>query len=138
MESAPEILGIVVNMADYTIGADKGGAISMFDDFDIDYNQQKYLIETRVSGALTKPKSAIVIKKTLGIVVSPQTPSFNGATNTITIPSIAGVVYYNADTNAQISGSVIITETTEVEARPDTGYSFPHNTDADWTYVYSA
>lgn len=138
MESAPEILGIVVNMADYTIGADKGGQVSMFDDFDIDYNQQKYLIETRVSGALTKPKSAIVIKKTLGIVVSPQTPSFNGATNTITIPSIAGVVYYNADTNAQVSGAVVITETTEVEARPDTGYSFPHNTDADWTYVYSA
>lgn len=138
MESAPEILGIVVNMADYTIGADKGGQVSMFDDFDIDYNQQKYLIETRVSGALTKPKSAIVIKKTLGIVVSPQTPSFNGATNTITIPSIAGVVYSNAETNAQVSGAVVITETTEIEARPDTGYSFPHNTDADWTYVYSS
>jgi hypothetical protein len=138
MESAPEILGIVVNMADYTIGADKGGQISMFDDFDIDYNQQKYLIETRVSGALTKPKSAIVIKKTLGVVVSPQTPSFNGATNTITIPSVAGVVYYNAETAAQVSGAVIISETTEIEARPDTGYSFPHNTDADWTYVYSS
>ena len=138
MESAPDILGIVVNMADYTIGADKGGQISMFDDFDIDYNQQKYLIETRVSGALTKPKSAIVIKKTLGVVVSPQTPSFNGATNTITIPSVAGVVYSNAETGTQVSGSVIITETTEIEARPDTGYSFPHNTDADWTYVYSS
>jgi hypothetical protein len=138
MESAPDILGIVVNMADYTIGADKGGQVSMFDDFDIDYNQQKYLIETRVSGALTKPKSAIVIKKTLGVVVSPQTPSFNGATNTITVPSVAGVVYYNAETGAQISGSVVISETTEVEARPDTGYSFPHNTDADWTYVYSS
>lgn len=137
MESAPDILGIVVNMADYTIGADKGGQVSMFDDFDIDYNQQKYLIETRVSGALTKPKSAIVIKKTLGVVVSPQTPSFNGATNTITIPSVAGVVYYRTDTNAQVSGSFAITETTEIEARPDTGYSFPHNTDADWTYVYS-
>jgi hypothetical protein len=137
MESAPDILGIVVNMADYTIGADKGGQISMFDDFDIDYNQQKYLIETRVSGALTKPKSAIVIKKTLGVVVSPQTPSFNGATNTITIPSVAGVVYYDAASGAQRSGAVVITETTEIEARPDTGYSFPHNTDADWTYVYS-
>lgn len=138
MESAPDILGIVVNMADYTIGADKGGQVSMFDDFDIDYNQQKYLIETRVSGALTKPKSAIVIKKTLGVVVSPQTPSFNGATNTITIPSVAGVVYSNAETGTQVSGSVVITETTEIEARPDTGYSFPHNTDADWTYVFSS
>ena len=53
-------LGIMVNMADYTFGADKGGAINMFDDFDIDYNQQKYLIETRCSGALVKPYSALV------------------------------------------------------------------------------
>lgn len=58
-----DILGVVVNMADYTIGADKGGEVNMFDDFDIDYNQQKYLIETRCSGALTKPKSAIVIER---------------------------------------------------------------------------
>lgn len=54
--------GIVVNLADYNVGADKGGAVNMFDDFDIDYNQQKYLIETRCSGALTKPYSAIVIE----------------------------------------------------------------------------
>ena len=58
-----ELIGIIVNMKDYTIGADKGGAINMFDDFDIDYNQMKYLIETRCSGALTKPFSAIVLFK---------------------------------------------------------------------------
>lgn len=57
-----DLLGIVVNLADYNVGADKGGAINMFDDFDIDYNQQKYLIETRCSGALTKPYSAIAIE----------------------------------------------------------------------------
>ena len=57
-----DLLGIIVNLADYNVGADKGGAINMFDDFDIDYNQQKYLIETRCSGALTKPKSAIAIE----------------------------------------------------------------------------
>ena len=56
-----DVLAIVVNLADYNVGADKGGAINMFDDFDIDYNQQKYLIETRCSGALTKPYSAIAI-----------------------------------------------------------------------------
>ena len=56
------LMGIIVNPADYNIGADKGGAINMFDDFDIDYNQQKYLIETRCSGALIKPYSAIVIE----------------------------------------------------------------------------
>ena len=61
--SNKEVYGIIVNMADYTVGADKGGAVNMFDDFDIDYNQQKYLIETRISGALTKPFSAIVISE---------------------------------------------------------------------------
>ena len=59
--SEHEVAGIVVNLADYNIGADKGGAVNMFDDFDIDYNQQKYLIETRCSGALVKPYSAIAL-----------------------------------------------------------------------------
>lgn len=57
------LLGIIVNLRDYNIGADKGGAINMFEDFDIDYNAQKYLIETRCSGALVKPFSAIVIEE---------------------------------------------------------------------------
>ena len=57
-----ELLGIIVNLSDYNVGADKGGAINMFDDFDIDYNQQKYLIETRCSGALVKPFSAVAIE----------------------------------------------------------------------------
>lgn len=56
------LIGIIVNLADYNVGADKGGAVNMFDDFDIDYNQQKYLIETRCSGALIKPYSAIAIE----------------------------------------------------------------------------
>lgn len=54
--------GIYVNLTDYNVGADKGGAVSMFDDFDIDYNAQKYLIETRCSGALIKPYSAVAIE----------------------------------------------------------------------------
>ena len=56
------LMAIIVNLKDYNVGADKGGAVNMFDDFDIDYNQQKYLIETRCSGALTKPYSAIAVK----------------------------------------------------------------------------
>lgn len=56
------LMGIIVNMTDYNIGADRGGAVSMFEDFDIDYNQQKYLIETRCSGALIKPYSAIALE----------------------------------------------------------------------------
>ena len=57
------VLAIVVNLKDYNVGADKGGAVAMFEDFDIDYNAQKYLIETRCSGALVKPFSAIVIEE---------------------------------------------------------------------------
>ena len=57
------VLGIIVNLRDYNVGADKGGQVSMFEDFDIDYNAQKYLIETRCSGALIKPFSAIVLEE---------------------------------------------------------------------------
>ena len=60
-----DLLGIIVNLTDYNVGADKGGAVNMFDDFDIDYNAQKYLIETRCSGALIKPYSAIAIETNL-------------------------------------------------------------------------
>lgn len=56
-----ELLGVIVNLTDYNVGADKGGEVSLFDDFDIDYNQMKYLIETRISGALIKPYSAMTI-----------------------------------------------------------------------------
>lgn len=56
------LVGLIVNLSDYNIGADKGGAVNMFDDFDIDYNAQKYLIETRCSGALIKPYSAIALE----------------------------------------------------------------------------
>lgn len=57
-----ELAGIYVNLQDYNVGADKGGEVNMFDDFDIDYNQQKYLIETRISGALIKPFSAVCLE----------------------------------------------------------------------------
>lgn len=56
------LMGIIVNLVDYNVGADKGGAVNMFDDFDIDYNAQKYLIETRASGALIKPYAAIALE----------------------------------------------------------------------------
>ena len=70
MESKTDIYGVIVNFNDYTAGADKGGRVGMFDDFDIDYNQMKYLMETRMSGALTVPYSAIVLKKE-GTVTDP-------------------------------------------------------------------
>lgn len=70
-EAYKDVYGVIVNMNDYTAGADKGGSVNMFDDFDIDYNQMKYLIETRMSGALTVPYSAIVLKKE-EVVTPPQ------------------------------------------------------------------
>ena len=66
-EDGRPVLGLIGNLKDYTIGADRGGNVSMFDDFDIDFNQQKYLMETRCSGALTLPKSFIAI-------MGPKTP----------------------------------------------------------------
>ena len=70
--------GIIANLQDYNIGADKGGAVNMFDDFDIDYNAQKYLIETRISGALIKPLSAIAIETK--IPTADLTKSTSGST----------------------------------------------------------
>ena len=71
------LLGLIVNLKDYNVGADKGGQVSMFDDFDIDYNKMKYLIETRCSGALIKPFSAIALELTYSAIlgVEPEDPS---------------------------------------------------------------
>jgi len=135
MESVPDIVGIIVNMVDYTFGADKGGVVSMFDDFDIDYNQLKYLIETRASGCLTKFKSALVIKRgTAGGVVTPTAPTFNEGTDVITIPTVTGVVYKIA--NVVVTGAQpAITVPTEVVASPAATYAFAHNVDTDWTFT---
>lgn len=141
MEDVPDLLAILVNPADYTVGADRGGAVSMFDDFDIDYNQYKYLIETRASGALTKPKSAIVIKRASGTTVTPQVPAFDPDTNALVIPAQTGVAYYDVTDPTHVllaADTYYITRTTDLEFRPTTGYNFPHNTDNDVTYAFNA
>ena len=74
-EAYNDIVGVIVNMADYTMGADKGGSVNMFDDFDIDYNQMKYLMETRCSGALAVPYSAIVLKKASNAPANNEQPA---------------------------------------------------------------
>lgn len=66
-----DLVGIIVNLKDYVVGADRGGPLAMFDDFDIDYNQYKYLIETRCSGALVVPKSALVLEMVAGGDLNP-------------------------------------------------------------------
>ena len=130
------LFAIMVNLADYTIGANKGGELTNFEDFDIDFNQYKYLQETRLSGALTKPFSAVVIKRGLGVLAVPAAPSFVGATNTITITAATGVVYL-ANGVVTPAGSLVITATTEINAEPATGYYFAPNTTRSWTFTYT-
>ena len=139
MEDEPDLVGIMVNLADYNIGADKGGEVNLFDDFDIDYNQYKWLIETRVSGALTKIRSAVVFRKTAAanVLATPDQPAFDGATNTITIPTVTGVDY-KIDNVTQAAGPVVITEDTLVTSSPKAGYYFANNVDDEWLYEFQA
>lgn len=144
METEPDILAILVNMADYTIGADRGGQVTLFDDFDIDYNQYKYLIETRISGALAKLKSAMVVLKTAGDLdlVAPTAPTFNTETGVVTIPAVTGVVYKNDVTDATLvagaQAALADGATLAVRAEPDTGYYFASSEDDTWSFTYHA
>jgi HK97 family phage prohead protease len=137
-----EILMILVNMSDYAIGSTKGGEITKFDDFDIDYNQYKYLIETRLSGALLSPKRAQVIRRTPGTLATPTVPAFNAATGVVTIPTITGVTYWNEDTDVALSAGAQAAldpgDSVAIEARPNATYYFAHNTDVDWTFTRNA
>ena len=142
MEQDSDLVAVVVNLADYTIGSDAGGNVAMFDDFDIDYNQQKYLIEARVSGALTKPKSALVFTRNSGRVVTPTAPTFNSGTGVLTVPTQTGTVYLNADTGATLSAgpqtAVAPGATFDVAASPANGYGFTHDADAEWSFTRDA
>ena len=143
LEEYSDIVAILVNPADYTVGADQGGQVSMFDDFDIDYNQYKYLIEARMSGALTRLKSALVIRSVAAnqVLVAPAAPAFNGTE--VTITDQTGVVYKNADTDAVMNaaGSPYLVdegETLTVSAEPASGYYFGTSNDDEWTFVGQA
>lgn len=143
MESEPDLVGIVVNLQDYVVGADQGGEISMFDDFDIDYNQYKYLIETRVSGALTKIKAALTIRKTVGtnVLAVPQEPGFVAATGVATIPTVTGVVYKDVDNNTVTAGAkaaIAAGASVYYKAVPASGYYFASNENDEWTFTRDA
>jgi hypothetical protein len=140
MEDEPDIIAVLVNPIDYVIGADKGGNVSMFDDFDIDYNQYKYLIETRVSGALVKLKCAMVLKKVAGtdVLVVPNAPTWDEGAGHLTIVNQTGVVYKNglgATINAAGSPyDVAAGETYIVNATPASGYYFATSDDDTWIF----
>lgn len=144
LEEYPNILGVIVNPIDYVFGSTAGGQVTMFDDFDIDYNKQKYLIETRLSGALTKLKSALVIRKVAGtaVLVAPAAPTFDSETGALTIVNTTGVVYKNsADAVVNAAGSPYTVDPGESEtitATPATGYYFATSDDDTWTFTADA
>lgn len=140
MEEYPDIVGVIVNPADYTMGSNKGGEVNMFDDFDIDYNQMKYLIETRLCGALTKPKSALVIRQTSDTLVVPAAPLFDPEDGELTIVDTANVVYNRTDTGAVVNAAgspytVASGETLEITATPAAGYYVATSDDDDWQFT---
>lgn len=139
MERVPDLVGIMVNLSDYTLGADRGGQATMFDDFDIDYNKLRYLIETRLSGALTLPKAALVFRKTAGtsVLVAPEEPAFDG--ETVTVPTVTGVTYKNAVTDTTLTTASPVEldpeESLTVVAVPASGYHFSTGNTVEWTFT---
>lgn len=127
---------LLVNLGDYSIGTDKGGEITTFDDFDIDYNQYKYLIEGRMSGALTEHKRAVAVWQSSGTEATPTAPTFNSDTNTLTIPSVTGVTYFVDDVEAS-SGATVITADVLVSAEAEEGYYFAPGTVVTWPFTFN-
>ena len=145
IEDEADLIGIVVNLVDYTVGADRGGEVSFFDDFDIDYNQYKYLIEARSSGALTKIRSALVLVQAAAgaAKVTPAEPTFNSETSQISINDTAGVTYRRSDTNAAVTASgspYLVAEGVDltIYAVANSGYYFSNNVEDEWTFRGSA
>jgi HK97 family phage prohead protease len=146
MEQQTALIGVIVNLNDYTIGMDRGGQVSMFDFFDIDYNQYKYLMETRMSGALIKYKSALVVKEFSGaggMLAEPAAPTFNADTGVVTIPAFSGLhltyVIVAADgtegSDLSVGAQTAIAQGAYVviRAKPASTYEFATETH-DWTF----
>lgn len=143
MNTIADLVGIIVNLDDYNVGTDKGGELTMFEDFDIDYNQQKYLLETRMSGALVRPKSALVIKKTAAanVLVAPTKPSFNKSTGVVTIPTQTGVEYKDSEGTTLTAGAQTALApgaTTTVYAVAASGYYFANTAEDSWPFKRDA
>jgi HK97 family phage prohead protease len=144
-----EVQMVLVNLRDYSVGSTRGGEVTTFDDFDIDFNQYKYLIEGRMSGALTKAKTAQVVIRGTGtlIVTTSVVPTFNNSTGVITIPAVTGVTYKTqvagplgaAGTTLSAGAQTALTtgQSQAIMAVANTGYYFPHNYDQDWTFTKS-
>lgn len=121
-----DLVGILVNLSDYVVGADRGGEVNLFDDFDIDYNQYKYLIETRISGALAKIFSAQILRRraTTDNAVTAPAPTFDG--DTITIPTSSTVDYF-------VDGAPAADGSTHAVAEGDTAVVTAEGTGTNYT-----
>lgn len=150
LEATVDLIGIIVNLQDYTVGADKGGEVSMFDFFDIDYNQFKYLMETRVSGAMTKYKGALVVMEFTGAggtLPDPTAPTFDETTGVGTIPTTLHVTYVVVNDSDGTEGSALTAgaqtaiaagASVHYRAKPASTYAFLDEADADWTFTRNA
>lgn len=124
-----DVLAIALDLSDYNFGTNAGGQVTLFDDFDIDFNQFKYLIETYLSGALTLPYSAMVFRRETtasAAIANPTAPTFTDntdGTGTIEIPDVEGVTY-RIKGQPQLEGSTItINSATTVTAVAEPGYT---------------
>jgi hypothetical protein len=149
MESRTGLIGIIVNLTDYNVGADRLGAVSMFDFFDIDFNQFKYLIETRISGALTKFKSAIVVNEFSGaggVLPEPTAPTFVNSTGVGTIPTTTHVTYVTVASDGTESSALTAGAQTAIaagasvhyRAKAAATYSFPDDVNDEWFFTRDA
>jgi phage head maturation protease len=141
MESDTALLGVLVNLQDYSVGTDRGGEVNLFDDFDIDYNRFTYLMETRMSGALTKYKAAMVVMNidpTYTEVV-PNAPTFVSSTGVVTIVATTHITYKDADTGATLStGAQTALDpgaTLNVIAVPDATYFVDDTKSSYWSFT---
>jgi HK97 family phage prohead protease len=139
------LIAVIVNLADYNVGTNNGGEVTPFTFFDIDYNQEKFLLETRFSGALVKYKAALAVYGDAtgsDALVVPTTPTFNASTGVVTIPTKTGVTYTNADTGATLTAgaqAALDPDTTlNVEAVPASGYYFSTSATANWRFTRPA
>jgi len=141
LEDSPTIVGIIVNPVDYTFGSARGGQITDFQDFDIDYNQEKFLTETRLCGALTKYKSALVINSVPAgaALVVPVEPTFDPETGELTITNTTGVVYKHGEDVVNAAGSPYTVDpgdTWVIDATPASASYYFADSDVDeWTFT---
>lgn len=133
-----DVMAVALDLADYNFGTNAGGQVTLFDDFDIDFNQYKYLMETYLSGALTIPYAAMIFRRettATAIVNAPTPPTFvdgEDGTGVITIPNVQGVSYLIKG-QPQTPGTVVVAASTIVTARAESGYTVTGT--ATWTFV---